>query len=1190
MSKKHSSASQQRAKSRRISFVIFSVFFLSLMISTFHPGRIAGNASGGMGCGGNPPEASVKKAAKEPALGSSKAYLTSTITTTADATLKQDNSGPYGGSNTLKVKHENGGAGNNVRKSLLKFEVDTMKAYSSITSTFQLSLSSQGEDTTFAFQVWGLKTSGSVCGNNDFSESGVLYNQIAGLDSSADGVNASHSCIYNWEGKSTGATPLVTFYTTKSDEGKVISFSSQKLISYIQSQALAAPGNTTKLVLLLTRKQESSKVTAFASKEHTSLQGPRLILNHQAVNDTINTNGDTYIKLNNEGLFGSSTKIYTKYHYDTNNEFIRQGLLKFRVNGFQTSLNPSATLLLDVASHSISSANYRVWGLKTGATCQTNIFNEHTVKSSDLGISKNNADGVNKTHPCLYKGSEGPLGTFTAKSSDEGKTVSFTSRKLSEYIREQVGQSTSGTTELVLLITRATSNSALASFASKEHASLNPPRLKFSSVIEGNQDVCGYTCENCPANTFKATCTLTGNTEVVNGLTLNELKVQTMGMSIKLLGNWADTSANGIKSFKTTSFFAIKTAQGNMGLTPMGTSSVTITCEPYLSIEGQVADLPNVDGLDKYDVNSFAKVPTISMGVRLGQHLREDYPETPFGDCRPYFFVAADTTVGIGNFKLNKKVGVKEVAVLLAVDPQDPSVIVEVGGEPIKKLSGKQLDHVGLGLSWKGYMKWTSAVPLPKSVSQFGILENVSIDGHLYGRLGFKLPTAVKLDVDASAFFDLSGVGNLTKALFNQFNDGFFNKDLGNIATDTLKNLNFGFNINSVGIDVELFKLKLGAGSLVRKNQVTRFAGYLKTPEGASPQIINDIYPPAHNFINKVFDKIHNAANAKVEIQGIIEENHATPRYRVKMAAKARFMVGAKASAQTQLVLSNVNSSNQLVDFYGKIDSSIKFEDFTKFVKSGAFSIAGTLSVSNSKATYSLTGSTSLDIAGIKIKNVGFTVSNASVADGQASLNGLLDSNIINVPLTGHATPNSFSMTGNGNFDFIPNVSVVTLGAEEMVSAAKTGYHCVEKAQQCGKRLVEATINAAEDLWKCVRDQRCTRRTNIGITRVCTRWACKIESGWNPCFSCKKKNTESLDLSVVKTLLTLNVKDSDTTPLTGAVSVISGAVGNAIATFNSTKREVCYMMSSDDIKSAAGPILGKTIFSAAAKTVCKPIF
>lgn len=197
----------------------------------------------------------------------------------------------------------------------------------------------------------------------------------------------------------------------------------------------------------------------------------------------ITANADTYVKLENKEGYGTLTQISVNKAGDGAGGDTRKGVIEF--------LKPDATpvrtasLALDVLGFadpgSLTSATFLVWGVKEVAGCAED-FNESSADYRSFPYFDSSGDGVINSGSCLYDGNlanvdASPLGTFTVKSTDVGKTVTFSSQALIDFINSD----TNGV--ITIAITSGTNSSSLVTtFAAKEHATRSPARLSLDPV------------------------------------------------------------------------------------------------------------------------------------------------------------------------------------------------------------------------------------------------------------------------------------------------------------------------------------------------------------------------------------------------------------------------------------------------------------------------------------------------------------------------------------------------------------------------------------------------------------------------------------------------------------------------------------------------------------------------------------
>ena len=149
----------------------------------------------------------------------------------------------------------------------------------------------------------------------------------------------------------------------------------------------------------------------------------------------------------------------------------RKGVIEF---DFQDPIVvKDASLMLDLSGLSNgTSGTFYVWGIDDSSALEH--FNEATAHYNTFSsIFETSIDGINNNSNHLY--GNAMLGQFSVTTSDVGKTISFSSSALIDFINED----TDGVVTVIL--TRGSNNSTNTAFASRQHATLNPPRLLGSS-------------------------------------------------------------------------------------------------------------------------------------------------------------------------------------------------------------------------------------------------------------------------------------------------------------------------------------------------------------------------------------------------------------------------------------------------------------------------------------------------------------------------------------------------------------------------------------------------------------------------------------------------------------------------------------------------------------------------------------
>lgn len=176
-------------------------------------------------------------------------------------------------------------------------------------------------------------------------------------------------------------------------------------------------------------------------------------------------------------VYGTATEIAVKY--STGNYTTRKGAIEFETPGVDPAYITSASLLLDVSTFSSFSSAFNVWGVKDGDGIEN--FNEATANYNFFAPPfDTSGDGIDNGDSALFQST--PLGTFTVDGtggSVVGDTVVFSNSALLAFLQSDTnGRST-------FLLTRVVnSGSYNSNFASKEHATLNGPRLEITAVPE----------------------------------------------------------------------------------------------------------------------------------------------------------------------------------------------------------------------------------------------------------------------------------------------------------------------------------------------------------------------------------------------------------------------------------------------------------------------------------------------------------------------------------------------------------------------------------------------------------------------------------------------------------------------------------------------------------------------------------
>jgi len=224
--------------------------------------------------------------------------------------------------------------------------------------------------------------------------------------------------------------------------------------------------------------------TAFASREHESLNPPRLFITQERV---IFTPDDGFVRQGYPEDYGSLPQINVKKSGGGSAQNVRKGLIEFQALRFRKMVAKNATLLLDVSGFNdnggLTRSKFWVWGIRDNTSWED--FDENTVKHVNYSsIFNQSGDGIINSSPNLFDGNLSKdnaqaLGTFTIWKSQVGQTTAFTSPALVDFINDNRN------TRITFAITRYTDSGSLNTFfASKEHPTLNPPRLHIQPLLQ----------------------------------------------------------------------------------------------------------------------------------------------------------------------------------------------------------------------------------------------------------------------------------------------------------------------------------------------------------------------------------------------------------------------------------------------------------------------------------------------------------------------------------------------------------------------------------------------------------------------------------------------------------------------------------------------------------------------------------
>lgn len=395
------------------------------------------------------------------------ALARATVVTPVDDThVDLESAGPYGGATELVVKMKRDPFMNlsyNAVSAVVRFKLNpTDKATD---AALYLDVSTYDEAVTSNFRIWGLtEAAGSM---QAVEEESAQWSSFSGvINDTAVGVNTSAAGVFDGNPATTAKDPLGTITLTQADLNRTVRFTSPALVDYINADTDGV------ITLIITRVLRSNSFdTAFAAKEHKTLSPPRLFIQAE---ETLGAAADTYARYADLTAHGGEAEILVKNNGGTHAN-TRKGVIRFEMTpGTKVE---KATVRLDVAMYSQNvgtvpeSLNFLVFGIRDGAAAEH--FDEAMANEATF------SDEMDSSLDGVLNAAVDALGQFTVKRNDVGTTVSFTSSALVDFINAD----TNGDISLLLIRVQYTPYLNF-SFAAKEHATLEGPRLSLSHTLD----------------------------------------------------------------------------------------------------------------------------------------------------------------------------------------------------------------------------------------------------------------------------------------------------------------------------------------------------------------------------------------------------------------------------------------------------------------------------------------------------------------------------------------------------------------------------------------------------------------------------------------------------------------------------------------------------------------------------------
>ena len=327
------------------------------------------------------------------------------------------------------------------------------------------------------------------------------------------------------------------------------------------------------------------------------------------------------------------------------------------------------------------------------------------------------------------------------------------------------------------------------------------------------------------ANSGPVTCQLTDG----------DLVVSTGAGDLTLQGDW---HINNAGKYATAEAIQIVTPAGVIPVPSAG--NIRVTCDPYFAVYGSTPGLPDLAGVWP-DMGLEADGPAVEFGMALGAQIT--HLGAPVAPDRPYIYFVVDTQASLSAGAASLSLNDSDRAVVL-VDPFDPTVYFEVGGDLLSSATFGFVSSVGVGVSRGGLMRWDSQVDLPTGAGADAGSAPASLNGHAYlsGSVGLiPIPNSpVQLYVDGEILIDAGSYPEAGEAMAAGLLSGSRKRakdilrarhDLG--YDQVMKQAAVGANLRALSLSLGPVSLDLGEGSFLIEDGVFRAAASTWSPTQA---------------------------------------------------------------------------------------------------------------------------------------------------------------------------------------------------------------------------------------------------------------------------------------------------------------------------------------------------------------------
>ena len=276
------------------------------------------------------------------------------------------------------------------------------------------------------------------------------------LDGSSDGVAAG-----SWR-----ITPLGTLDVARSELNQTVSFSTDALADFLELN------QNGKVTIIISRQTNNYNFrTAFASKEHGSLKGPRLSVTSK--DRYLTPHDDTWCqKGDKDAVHGQDDQLWVKNDEDGDASTVRKAVMEFHLHADVVARDVSLTLTPDAIGNGLSSATFYVWGFSDTSGFENWSENSANWRTFDA-VFDDSSDGMENNSSKLWDGDvtksdRQSLGQFTITTADIDNPVTFSSDALLNFINDNENN------YINIALTRKTDHAGVSKFYSDESAHGSP--------------------------------------------------------------------------------------------------------------------------------------------------------------------------------------------------------------------------------------------------------------------------------------------------------------------------------------------------------------------------------------------------------------------------------------------------------------------------------------------------------------------------------------------------------------------------------------------------------------------------------------------------------------------------------------------------------------------------------------------